>query len=97
LGSSWQEVFTLGGWSDRSVCWGDFNGDGALDLFYTGQGLTAFWTNTVAFHRDFPHPPLNPTATCTALDEVMLSWQAPSNTPTTGRGLSYNLRVGRTP
>lgn len=97
LGSSWQEVFTLGGWSDRSVCWVDFNGDGALDLFYTGQGLTAFWTNTVAFHRDFPQPPLNPTATFTALDEVTLSWQAPSNTPTTGRGLSYNLRVGRTP
>jgi hypothetical protein len=97
LGSSWQEVFTLGGWDNRSETWVDFNGDGALDIFTSGGGLTTFWTNDLAFHRDFPQLPLNPTTTFTALDEVMLSWQAPSNTPATGRGLSYNLRVGRTP
>ena len=97
LGSSWQEVFTLGGWDNRTETWVDLDGDGDLDIFTTGGQLTTFWTNNVALHRDFPQPPLNLAANFTALDAVTLSWQTPSNTPPTGRGLSYNLRVGRTP
>lgn len=96
LGSGWQEVFTLGGWDNRSETWVDFDGDGDLDIFTTSAGLTTFWTNNLALHRDFPQPPLNPTNTFTALDAVTLSWQSPSNTPTTGRGLTYNVRVGGT-
>jgi hypothetical protein len=95
LGSSWQEVFTLGGWDSFAETWVDYDGDGALDIFTTGGGYTMFWHNNVAFHRDFPQPPLNPTVAFRALDAVTLSWLSPSNTPSTGRGLTYNVRVGR--
>jgi len=97
LGGSWQEVFTLGGWDNRSETWVDYDGDGDLDIFTTGAGLTTFWNNTVALHRDFPQAPLNPAATFTALDAVTLAWNSPAGTPATGRGLSYNVRVGHTP
>jgi hypothetical protein len=97
LGSSWQEVFTLGGWDNRAETWVDYDGDGDLDIFTTGGGLTTFWNNCVALHRDYPQPPLSPAVAFTALDAVTLSWQSPSNTPATGRGLSYNVQVGRAP
>lgn len=97
LGSTWKEVFTLGGWDNRSETWVDIDGDGDLDIFTTGGQLTTFWDNCVAWHRDFPQAPLNAVATFTALDAVTFSWQTPANTPATGRGLSYNVRVGRTP
>lgn len=96
-GGSWQEVFTLGGWDSFPERWVDYNGDGALDIFTTGGGLTTFWNNNIATHRDFPQPPSNPVVAFTGLDGVLFSWQSPSNTPTTGRGLSYNVRVGHTP
>jgi len=97
LGANWQEVFTLGGWDNRSETWVDYDGDGDLDIFTTGGALTTFWNNNVAFHRDFPQPPLSATNTFTALDAVTLSWQTPAGTPTTGRGLTYNVRIGHTP
>ena len=97
LGSSWQEVFTLGGWDNLPETWVDYDGDGALDIFTTGGGQTSFWKNTVALHRDFPQAPLTPTNAFTALDAVTLSWQTPAGTSATGRGLSYNVRVGHTP
>ena len=96
LGSSWQEDFMLGDWDNFST-WVDYNGDGNLDIFTTGGGLTQFWNNNVALHRDNPQPPLNPAVVFTGLDGVLFSWQSPSNTPATGRGLSYNVRVGSTP
>lgn len=97
LSDHWQEYFTLGGRLDGSVNWVDFDGDGDLDICFTGQGGTGFWTNQSVFRRDTPGAPQAPTATFTAVDEVFLSWDAPEGTPPAGRGLSYNLRVGRTP
>jgi hypothetical protein len=97
LGSSWQEVFTLGGWDNCAETWVDYDGDGDLDIFTTGGGQTTFWNNRVALHRDYPQPPLSPSVAFTALDAVTLSWLSPSNTPSTGRGLSYNVRVGHAP
>ena len=96
LGSSWSEDFMLADWDNFST-WVDYTGDGALDIFSTGGNLTTFWNNNIATHRDSPQPPLNPAVVFTGLDGVLFSWQSPSNTPATGRALSYNVRVGSTP
>ena len=97
VGGSWQQALGLGGRTDGSATWVDYDGDGALDVFYTGQQFTGFWHNNLASHRDYPQPPLSPSVAFTGLDGVMFSWLSPSNTPLTGRGLSYNVRVGRAP
>jgi len=87
-------------WS--GAAWGDFDGDGALDILYCGttNGLTS-GAGTVLYHNaaaaisnTLPTAPSG----LTLLPNQILSWSQGSDLETTNpAGLTYNLRIGTTP
>jgi len=85
-----------------SVAWGDYDGDGSLDILLTGRdsGLTAIskvYENTGMTANTVPGAPFGLMATVNSATSVTLTWTAPSDGETATAGLSYNLRVGTTP
>jgi hypothetical protein len=86
-------------WS--GAAWGDFDGDGALDILYCGttNGLTSgagtlLYRNVASIRSNTP--PTAPSG-LTLLPNQVLSWNAGSDRETTNPGLTYNLRIGTTP
>ncbi len=86
-------IGTMFGASD----WGDFDGDGDLDLLtsglsFSGPSVTNLYENR---RQVIPPPPPAPQALTAAVagGTVTLAWNAPVETT----GPTYNLRVGRTP
>ncbi len=77
--------------------WGDYDGDGDLDLLTSGLSFSGPAVTNLYENRRQVIPPPPPAPQGLAADvtggTVTLAWSAPVATA----GLTYNLRVGRTP
>ena len=91
---------TLPGINRSAVAWGDYDNDGDLDLFMTGQSpegyLSSLFTNNVTLTNDSPVAPSNLQAVAGS-NKVTLSWNKSTDPETLQNGLSYNLYIGTAP
>ncbi len=89
----------LPGVSYSSVAWSDFDNDGRLDILLTGytgsNGIAQAWRNIAPQANTLPSAPDG--LTSDAVRRVSLSWSAAADAQTATNGLTYNLRVDRTP
>lgn len=90
-------VNALGQIDFRYTQWGDYDGDGDLDILVVAEEnglfkLRVFENNSVAKND----APAAPTGLMVAFDDsnTILSWNASSDEETPAAGLTYNLRVG---
>ena len=87
-------------WNQSSAAWGDYDGDGDLDLALTGQDAAG--TDMIKIYRnDSSTPNTSPSVPggLSAIvngNEVIFWWTASTDTETPAAALSYNLRVGTT-
>jgi hypothetical protein len=78
--------------------WGDFNGDGRLDLLLSWDGPCEVYQNNARVTNEPPSAPTSLAATVVAHNNVVLTWAPAIDKETTNSaGLYYNLRVGTTP
>jgi len=81
---------------NASTCieWGDYNGDGVLDIVRSDASV---FRNDGGFPAN--HPPSIPAGLEATVhgDSVVLRWHRASDMETPARGLSYNIRMGTTP
>ncbi|MFC1573154.1 FG-GAP-like repeat-containing protein [Candidatus Eisenbacteria bacterium] len=83
-----------------SVAWGDYDGDGDLDILLAGYLDTGSVTRVYKSNGAPANiPPAAPVGleTDIGLSVVTLGWNASADGQTPSAGLSYNLRVGTTP
>lgn len=99
----------LQGIGQGSALWGDFDGDGDLDILITGTisttyyppGYTVWYDNlfTRIYRNDYnaintpPTPPTNLQASSDGT-YITFSWTSSTDTQTLGNGLNYALRIG---
>lgn len=80
---------------DGAAVWGDYDNDGAVDLFYTGGGpgmVSKLYHNDGAMSDNPPSAPTGLTFTL-GPNSANLSWNA-STDPEQSGGLTYNIRIG---
>jgi predicted outer membrane repeat protein len=82
-----------------SFAWGDYDGDSDLDVAVMGSG---YYSVSDIYRNDgstFNTPPRAPRrlTTSTGGQAVTFSWNEATDKQTPSSGLSYNLRVGKTP
>jgi hypothetical protein len=81
----------------HTAIWGDYDNDGDLDLVVQNLGqTTTLFRNNATTANQRPAPPSSLGALVSSND-VVLSWVAGSDRETPSTGLTYNVRVGRTP
>jgi len=93
---------TLDAFSDGNFSPGDFDNDGRLDYLLTGTldffnlGITKIWRNEGAARNT---PPTAPSGLGSIVTQnlITLSWSAANDNTTPTNGLTYNVRIGRTP
>lgn len=78
--------------SVAGAAWGDYDGDGLLDIASSGH----VYRNDGAAANSRPTAPTNLGSALTG-SEVTLTWAASGDAQTPGPGLTYNLRVGTSP
>ncbi len=86
----------LQGVSNSAVAWGDYDNDRDLDILLTGAGITKIYRNESVTSNTLPLAPTN-LSSMAAGDRVTLSWSSTTDNETPAFGLSYNLRIGKTP
>ncbi len=84
-----------------ALAWGDYDNDGDLDLFLTGQDsdlniYSEVYRNDGGTVNTLPQAPANLSSSKSGSD-IILSWDAASDSETPVPGLTYNLRIGTTP
>lgn len=92
----------LDAFSEGNFSPGDFDNDGRLDYLLTGSldglnlGITKIWRNEGAARNA---PPTAPTGLGSVVTQslVTLSWSAAHDDTTPTNGLTYNVRISRTP
>jgi len=100
-GGVFLEVPTSLSYATRSsLDWGDYDGDGDLDLVLAGEGTSSFFTRV--YRNDFSLPNFPPATPAglqaqTAGGSVVFSWDKASDTQTPQDGLTYNLCIGTSP
>jgi hypothetical protein len=91
---------SIAGVSFGSAAWGDYDNDGDLDIAIAGfNGSTweaKIYRNKSVVANTAPAAPIGLAATPGA-GSVALAWGASTDSQTSASGLTYNLRVGRTP
>lgn len=99
-GSGWTENTNLfAGLNAAAAAWGDYDGDGRLDLMLHGQAgsnyCTYLYRNTTPRTNRPPQPPDGLQAIVNG-NQVLLSWR-PASDPDQAGGLTYNVRIGTVP
>jgi uncharacterized repeat protein (TIGR01451 family) len=83
-----------------SVVWGDYDNDGDLDILLTGSGssgpIAQIYRNDLPATNTKPSAPSGLAAVISGTT-ANLRWDAAADSQTPTNGLTYNLRVGRTP
>ncbi len=86
-----------------SVAWGDYDNDGDLDILLTGtesgSGFSAvakIYRNNISTSNTTPTAPAN-LATTLSGSAVTFNWNKSTDGETRSNGLTYNLRLGKTP
>ena len=90
--------------NDCALAWGDYDGDGDLDLAAAGRAsgselVALIYRNDGGASNTPPTAPVDLSAEVTgtaAPYDVRFTWSAASDNETPSLGLSYNLRVGTT-
>ena len=83
----------------NNICWGDYDNDGDLDIIIGGElssGLifTKIYKNTVASPNTVPAAPTGLNYSVNGTD-VVLRWKPVKTDATAAKGLTYNVRVGK--
>lgn len=90
-------VVTLTGISQGSSQWGDYDGDGDLDILLTGQSdsgpVSKIYRNESALHNVAPSVPTNQNASVSG-NNVTIRWNPATDNETPQQSITYNIRVG---
>lgn len=84
----------LAGVGNGHVLWADYDQDGDLDIFLSGEpGYSILYDNQVSVVNSVPLPPNNLTVSSEE-DAVIFKWNMGNDVETPALGLTYNLRIG---
>lgn len=90
----------LPGMASGTVCWGDYDYDGDLDILLSGyvssspNRLTAIFKNNLEVQNQNPAKPGNLSFSQTGTD-VQISWNPATDSETPSNGLTYNVSLKR--